>query len=267
MSDTTLAITPENATLRKEYQALQSEFLDLYTQHRHMVDDESVILTSVYIKELGYLQHELFKKQTEQSRLKMKIKLIQACYNRNEMPDLQSIERQLDKELADYYEQIKKQAEDYETSLNILSNLISEEEVTQLKEIFRLLCKRLHPDLNPYQTEEEKELFIKVKAAYDLGRLSELQEILLYIDQIGADTPSTITKNSLQENIEHLRKNIQSLKEKITALEQSFPFTVKNLLSDREVLTEKQEEIKLQIKIVEEKIQQYNHQLNLMIIE
>ncbi len=267
MSKTTLAITLKNAALRKEYETLKSEFLDLYTQHRHMVDDEAVILRSIYIKELGNLQHKLFKKQTEQSRLKMKIKLIQACYNRNEMPDLQSIERQLNKELAAYYEQIKKQAEDYETSLKVLSNLLPEEEASQLKEIFRLLCKRLHSDLNPHQTEEEKELFIKVKAAYDLGRLSELQEILLYLDNIRTDTPFAITENFLQENIQHLRKNIQSLKEKIAALGQSFPFNIEDLLVDKEALTEKQKKIKHQIKIVEKKIEQYNHQLNLMIIK
>jgi hypothetical protein len=38
----------------------------------------------------------------------------------------------------------------------------------KLKETFRVLCKRLHPDLNPNQSEQEKDLFIKVKAAYDL---------------------------------------------------------------------------------------------------
>lgn len=51
-----------------------------------MVEDDSVILTALYLEKIGRLQLHLLQKQTEPSRLKMKIKLIQAAYNRGEYP-------------------------------------------------------------------------------------------------------------------------------------------------------------------------------------
>ena len=232
-----------------------------------MIESDSVILTSLYLEKLGYLQLELLKKQTESSRLIMKIKLIQAAYNRSEFPDLIAIEKILNDRLENYYSQIQSQSAMLDESKKILSSLLSEEETLKLKEIFRVLCKKLHPDLHPLQSEDEKDLFIKVKAAYDLQRISDLQSILLYLDNFDNEKLIELSIDEKANRIEFLKKNIDSLNGKIEQLKNSFPFNVEELIYNEEQISFKQEELKNQIKTFDEEIEKSTNTLKQMIDE
>lgn len=254
MNNTKPALTPKNEEQTKQLASLQLEFLDLFTRHKVMVEDESVILTSIYLEKLGHLQLELLEKQTEASRLKMKINLIQAAINRDEKPDLNAIELELNARLQSYYAQIQTQSAALNEAKMVLSHLISEEETQKLKEVFRVLCKRLHPDLNPNQTEEEKDLFIKVKTAYDLQQISELQNILLYLDDSTKEKLDLISSDEKIERIKQLENQVISLKLKINQLKQSFPFHLEELIRDENYIVAKQEELQIQIKTIEEEV-------------
>lgn len=264
MNSTLPAFTPENAALTKKLEHLHIEFLDLFTRHKDMVENESDILTSVYLEKLGRFQLELLKKQTEASRLKMKMNFIQAAINRNENPDLKAINREIDQRLLEYYQQIAVQSAALDDANMVLSQLITEEETKKLKEIFRVLCKRLHPDLNPNQTEEEKDLFVKVKVAYELQRLGDLQNILLYLNDSDRENLTSVLKHEKEERIKHLENQIKILKDKIEKLKQSFPFNMRDLISDDDHIRQKQEELKVQIKTAEEEADKYLNYIKIM---
>jgi len=261
------AVTKENEELTAKLVRLQLEFIDLYTRHKEMVENESVILTSLYLEKSGRLQLELLGKKTEASRLKMKMNLIQAAINRNEEPDLMVIAHKIEKRLQNYYAEIATQATLMDEAQKVLSHLLSEDEALKLKEIFRVLCKRLHPDLNPHQTEEEKDLFIKVKAAYDLLKLTELQNILLYLNDSGRENLLIVSADEKQERIKYLDNQIEALKDKIALLKQSFPFHVKEWIFDEELVLQKQEELRIQIRTFEEEIVKYLDRISIMINE
>jgi phage host-nuclease inhibitor protein Gam len=267
MSNHIPAFTKENEELTKKLEFLHLEFISLYARHKDMVENESVILTSLYLEKLGRLQLELLEKQTEASRLKMKMNLIQAAINRNEQPDLQAVEHEINMRLKSYYAQIQLQSAAIDEAAKVLSHLISEEETQKLKEIFRALCKRLHPDLNPNQTEEEKDLFIKVKAAYDLQRLTDLQNMLLYLDDSNNEKLLLISSHEKAERIKHLENQIISLKQKIEQLKQSFPFNLEEIIYDEAYILKKQEELRILIKTSEEEIVKYTNIINIMIDE
>lgn len=264
MGNNMLIMTEENIELTKKLDALRLEFLELFTRHKNMVENESVILTSLYLDKLGHLQLELLEKQTEVSRLKMKMNMIQAAINRHEDPDLKSIDQLINERLQTYYAQIQAQSAALDGAKKVLSNLLSEEETQKLKEIFFLLCKRLHPDLNPNQTEEEKDLFVKVKAAYDLQRLSDLQQMLLYLDDSKKEKLTLIPLNEKIERIAHLEKQISSLRLKIDQLEKQFPFNMKELIYNENEIAQKQSELRIQIKSAEEEQLKYLKIINLL---
>jgi Mg2+ and Co2+ transporter CorA len=177
----------------------------------------------------------------------LKISLIQAAINRNEKPDWGAINQEIEKRLEKYYRQIAEQSQAVESAQKVLSSLLSEEDAKKLKEVFYVLCRRLHPDVNPGQTEEQKDLFIKVKAAYDLQNLQELQSILLYLDEGGNSDILTHSSDEKRRRIEQLEKNIADLKEKMNKLEKAFPFNAKSLLYDDEQLTKRRQEIQDEI--------------------
>lgn len=264
MNNNLPSTTLENQKLTAKLEQLHLEFVDLFTRHKDMVENESDILTSIYLEKLGNMQLELLIKQTEAASLKMKMNLIQAAINRDEHPDLAAIDEFIRIQMQNYYDQINAQSAALDQAKKVLSNLISEEDTAKLKEIFRLLCKRLHPDLNPDQTEEEKDLFIRVKAAYDLQRLDELQNILLFLDEPDKERLLNLSSVDKKERITHLEKNIQALKDKISQLKQSFPFNVEELIFNDQYIAKKQEEIKAQIESFEEEIAKYKNIISIM---
>lgn len=91
--------------------------------------------------------------------------------------------------------------------------------------------------MNPHQTEQEKDLFVKMKSAYDLYDLKELQKILLYLDQSLIEQLSAIPEVEKMERIHYLKENIASLKEKIALLKTGFPFTMNKLIFDEEYVS------------------------------
>jgi len=264
MNNNLPSITPENKELAEELEQLRLEFLDLFTRHKEMVEHESMILTSLYLEKLGHLQLELLQKQTEASRLKMKMKLIQAAFNRNEQPDLEAIDSIIENRLKDYYASIEAQAVALDDARNVLSHLLSEEDTRKLKETFRVLCKRLHPDLNPNQTETEKDLFIRVKAAYDLQQIAELQKILLFLDEKEHDDISLLTGNEKKERIAHLHENIEALQDKIAWLKLNFPFNIVELIYNEKEISLRQADLRNQIGASAEEIEKYSNIINLM---
>lgn len=262
-----LALTAEDEQLTAELKQLNAEFLDLFTRHRDMVDSESVILTSLYLEKLGHLQLELLHKRTLATHLKMKMQMIQAAINRDEKPNLSAIEKQIKAKLEIFYARIEAQSAALDQAAKVLSNLLSEEEAKKLKEIFRLLCKKLHPDLNPDQSDEEKELFIKAKAAYDLQKIEDLQKILLYIDGFVNKLPVTVARSDKKERIEHLKKNIALLNQKILQLEENFPFTMKLLIFDEEFIARSRDDLRKQIGDCEKEAEKYQSYIAIMINE
>jgi hypothetical protein len=264
MSNHTPTLSAKNQELTRKLELLQMDFLELFTLHKNMLENESGILTSIYLEKLGRLQLELMEKQTEASRLKMKMKLIQAVINRDEKPNLKAIEEEINARLEKYYAQIQAQSEALEEAKKVLSHLIPEEETQKLKELFRVLCKRLHPDLNPNLMEEHKDLFIKVKAAYELQRLSELQNILLYLDDSNQEKLLLISSDEKVERIKHLETQINNLNMKIEQLKQSFPFNMEALILDEDKISLKQEELRNQIKSAEEEILKHSEIIKIM---
>lgn len=264
MNNEVPTITPENERLNAELRRLQAEFLEVFTRHNDMVENQSAVLTSIYLEMLGHLQLELLEKQTEASRLKMKMQMIQAALNRNEKPDLDMIDFEIDLKLQEYYQQIRQQADDLDKAKKVLSSLLSEEEAIALKEIFRLLCKRLHPDVNPNQSEYEKDLFIRVKAAYDRNALAELQDILLSLDESGMEDIDHVAANEKEARIQHLTEQIEKLTSKIELLKQSFPFNIEHQILDKEYIKETQQSLREQIIQAQEEISKYLEIISIM---
>jgi len=257
-------LTAENEELTRRLEKLNLEFLNQYTRHKDMVENESPVLTSLYLEKLGRLQLELLEKQTEASRLRMKMNMIQAAINRDEKPDIKKIDFEINNLLQDYYARIKQQSAALDTAEKVLSNMLTEEETQKLKEAFRVLCKRLHPDINPNQSEEEKDLFIKATAAYDLQDIYELQKIILYLDESHRENLKLVSGNEKEERIKHLEKNIAKLEEKIALLNASFPFNIEDMLYDEEQVKAKQDELHNQINETEKEIGRYSEIINIM---
>ena len=123
--------------------------------------------------------------------------------------------------------------------------------VEELKKLYRMIVKRLHPDVHPDLTEREKELFNEATAAYQAGDLDKMRAIWEELES-GTDPeerfenkPEDLQK--LRELLKTLRARVQVLSGEIAAIGSEFPYTMKDFLENDEAVEEKRAELKKQL--------------------
>lgn len=239
------ARSPEHEKRRAEYEALVKEYTDLIEYYRGMIDHEGPHLSALYMHHFGQLLYEQLKRTLAVDALRMRRSLLQAYVNRDQAPDLEEINSQMEARQREYDELLAKRMSDIKEAKRYLSTPgLTVKETNELRALYKTLVKRLHPDLNPHYSEAEKKLFLATVKAYqqsDLAQMRALMDLLEKDDlmqkklQWDADT--------LVNEIDKLRKRMIALDEKRILLESGFPFIHRALLHDAERIKVKKETI------------------------
>ena len=250
-----ILLSPEALEKRRRIVELRAELADLFEKRDYMISQEKPRLTALYIDLVGKLQYEEFVIRVEVMKLKRKHQLIQAALNRGERPDTEVVERIVELEFIDYQAQIEAQAESIKAAKSYLeAPLMTEEDASDLKRIYRILIKRLHPDWNPDLSEERKELFIRAQAAYKSNDVQELRNILLMIE---ADEPVQIKEETVDDDIARLERSLTDLQARVDKLNAMFPFDHRDKLYDKAWIERKQTDIKDSIARLTDEKQQW----------
>lgn len=241
-----ICLTAESEEKRKRLAALREELADLYEKREFMITYERDQLIALYTKLIGQLQYEEFALKITVQKQKRTSELIQAKRNRGEKVIMSDIQRQVEKEYAEYQKKLQEQLEQLRLANEILAApVLSEEDAAELKSLYRLLVKRLHPDWNPEQTETEKELFLRAKAAYKMCDLQELRNILMMLDK--KSPLDDLKADGIDDELMKLEKSLQDIRLRIDQLNETFPFTYRERLHDFAWVEAEQEQIRHRI--------------------
>lgn len=256
-------LTQEQKMLHIRYDILKKEFTDLFAQKNEMLSQEENVLTALYLAAVGQKQHRKYCLVVEIKMITHRISLVQSYFNRNEVPDLKAIEKIVEKHFAAYQQKIAAEARRIAIAKEFLKEgFLSEGDVKKLKEVYRLIVKKLHPDINPNVTEAEKDLFVKAQAAYDLCDLPALNAILLTLDMHAVtDAGDPI---DLKAQVAKLEENVTKLSNQITALEKQFPFSFREKLADEEWIDSEQAVLDKEIAELELEKEKYAEYLILL---
>ncbi len=104
--------------------------------------------------------------------------------------------------------------------------MLSQEEVKEVKRLYRRLVKLVHPDLNPHQTKEQKELWHQLQKAYRNNDLAWLRELNVLI--------VLKTKGHEEVEIEDLEDKIEAVREEIALLKEEDLYQMRELVFDEE---------------------------------
>ncbi len=243
---TDVALTADFTAKQEKIQSLRGTLAELYERKDHLLTYEKDLLTALYIKALGNLQHERMLSDITLRRLKRKAELMQAKINRGEKPDVEQIEQTLTQEFERFQQLLQEHLDDIKHAQEVLdAPLLSDEDSLEMKTIYHQLVKRLHPDWNPDLTEKEKDLFLRAQVAYKMANLHELRNILLMLD-----TGKEIGLSSISEAdamIEKLEKSLSDLRERIKKIEAEFPFTFREQLYDNKWIASEQKKLQGEI--------------------
>ena len=126
------------------------------------------------------------------------------------------------------------------------SETVHETPKEELKRLYRMIMKKLHPDANPNATEKDKALLLKAQKAYAEGDLETLREIADQLDDTDitekySDNPDDIAK--LRELRAKLAEKVEILLAHIDEIKNSFPYTEKDFLANEDAVKARQEEL------------------------
>ena len=247
-------ISPRKKQLKEEYERLQLEYADLVAERDELENSEGQRLTALYMEAVGQLQYEVLVLQYEIALLKQKRDLLQAYKNRGEKADLNYVDEQVEATAKTYNENIQREEEKIKQAKAYIEEQKEEEKKNQenekreLRDLYRKLVHRLHPDLHPEQTEWEKELFLKVQDAYEKGDLEKLRELAQQLEAgMPADAVNNETTEEWEERVNQLKEEIAKIREEIEKILQEFPFTYRERLNNPEWIAQTQDMLRKEI--------------------
>ena len=242
----TICLTETSKHKRNRIAILRQKLAELFEKRENMVSFEKDALTTAYTMLIGKLLYEEFSLNVHLSKLKRTSELLQAKRNRGEQVIIEDIQRQVEQEFAEFQAKLEEQKRELQAAQQWLTNpVLDEAETAELKSIYRLLVKRLHPDWNPDLTEQEREMFVRAQTAYKMGDLQELRNILLVLEKAKPDDELNLEDTDKQ--IESLEKSLEDLQAKIDQLNKQFPFTYRERINNEDWVKKEQEKIKRNI--------------------
>jgi hypothetical protein len=231
---TAVIVHPEVIRLKEECETLRSMLEAALCDLQELVVTIIPNLKALYMIKIGSSELEPLKLRIETTKLKRTVELIQSHLNRGEKPDLVAIEAKLELELEEWQGKVNEQMKALREARSKIGHLMNDEETASFKALYRSLVRKLHPDINPGQTEKERNLWLKLQSAYERGDLEEMRlvEVLLGDCNQGDLLPfrSGIEewkhmKSTLEEKLHHTR-------EEITAVKREFPCSIREKIND-----------------------------------
>lgn len=254
MSDS-IIIHPEVEALQLQLETLRQESAKLYMLAEYMQFEERPLLLSLYETNIGLLQFEEFQLGVKIRLVNLEAQLYQAYINRNERPNEQQIAERLRLE----QEKFKGEIEDKEAQIKAAQDYLnaptySKEETDELRNLYRIIAKALHPDLHPDQSQKDHDMFMKAVAAYRMGDIHVLRQIALAITE---EKIEDLPEDDLPALIQKAQASVDSFKKRIDKMNAEFPFIYRDKLKNEDWVKEQKVEISERIsaakKLLEEK--------------
>lgn len=271
--------------LRREIRSLREQLSVLLQEKEDLIYHVCPKLESRYASVIGVYENRAHYLELQILELKRRIEMMQAAINRAKAISMEQMEDQIRKEYQAFHDKVeeeRKKAEQDQKSQREKeakeqefrkaweekygnkadgeesedNRKAGEDKTPNLKDLYRKIVKRLHPDVNPNATEREKELFRKATKAYQEGDLVTLQEIYDEIftgasEEMEADD---LTPERLQEIVRKLKEQIRAVQEEIRKIKNRVPYLYKKLLDDPEKIRLVQEKIMEAIALYESEI-------------
>jgi len=241
-----------------QIQELETELSELFQERDKILYHICPKLKAEYMLKIGKLEYAIFEYQCKTLRTKRKIEIIQAALNREESYNITKIDKQLDKEYHEYTNKLIEKQKEIDEARSIKKSLgkpLTEKESSELKKVYTLIVKKLHPDINPDTTEEQRRQFNDAVDAYKKADLSELKIIYLLIEKTSAtETPNSMEKLEARKKLLHTEK--ENLNNSIHKIKEAFPYCIKDLLLDETKMQNKIDELS---KLLTEYREQFNN--------
>lgn len=252
-----LAMSPEFERVKADLIAARENYTALVEEYTQLINVVGPNLESIYMMKLGRKEHALFSCRIEIQRLKREISLFQTAVNRNESISVETVNKIIEKEFAEYRQQLEAQQEKLRAAqIHFSAEKWSDEEVREFKKIYHNIVRKLHPDLNPHLPEGAKQLWHRIQTAYKNNCWSEFFILADAVDEMQTGRDDYVGQidslASLREELEKILKKISDLKNRLEDTRKHVPFSYEKILSSPVQINAKRFELDKQLAICQE---------------
>ncbi len=227
-----IALRDEIKVLRESIASTLSEIDFIRLQANHRIEAE-------YALKIGCYENELLKSDIAARREKRKYTLLLSAINSGQKPDLTHIEAQLNHELHVWEEHLQAAYDRYRKLLFYRKNsrFLSEKDSKRITHLYRIIVKRLHPDVCPNTTEWEQTLFFSAQSAYERGDLVSLEAIAVTVEGLGEkDLLRSVdmdTRSVLEAEVLMLTSTQKNIEERLLEIKAETPYCYAEKLKDK----------------------------------
>ena len=245
-----IVLHPDFSAKLREINALREKLSVLIEEHESLLYGERDALLAEYNRNVGYLEHELFFLEVEIAELRRRIAILQADINLGRTITDERIAR-LDEEIRIefeiFYAKIEEKERELRQSLDLLNpaHLMKPEDVSELKTLYRRICKRYHPDVGGCELERWEQIWSTLQHAYSTGDLDLLKALAETLDLSGKAPPES--SDDLDGEIKRLRHCIERQSKRLAGILSASPFSYRESLEDPRWIQTKQEGLQQEI--------------------
>ncbi len=237
------------ADLRNKIRCVRESILSLVARMEDIVLQRIPQIRADYALKIGCWDQALLEAKLAAQRARRRLQLAQAQVNRGEMPHMDDIEEQLDIELSAWVTKAEQARLAYEQALAYLANTtpMSMQDAGELKRGYRILVKRLHPDVRAGEGEGRAALFLLAQAAYrngDVAALHSLEVATRHLEPSEDDLEATDDVGLLGQELELARIEADVMRERLCVLEDGEEMRLARLLADPDWVTKRTAELR-----------------------
>ena len=232
----------ELARARSAIVDLLAEIEDVLLQQNPRIEAEWQVTVGVWEK-------NLLEAQISVLRTKRKCDLMQSRVNMGDRVDSSAIEEQLDREFEQWREQLEIATAQYQSAVRaqVTAVHITTATADEIKRVFRMIAKRLHPDLHPTLGESARSAFALAQLAYRKGDIKILRSLEVSTRSYEGHDGFCNTLIEAQADLALLEVQIHDLEDRLALIKSQKPYCLRALLNDDEWIADHIAQIKSKI--------------------
>jgi transcription termination factor NusB len=246
--------------LLRQSEVLKSQIAVVLTDI-HSLHDYRPVVIGRYAAAFADRLFKLHELEIEAARLKREAELLQACINRDREIDYEEIQSKLDDEFAEWQALLIDEIDDLTHHWGMMQYVLDRKSTRRLRSCFRILARRLHPDLHPEQSDADSELWHRVLAAYEAQDLDQLDALEL-VTRDSQEPEQTDSMDALLESVLRLKAQFDRLLSAHAEYRKEWPFDQLPLLDDLVAVTARQAELDERITTTQALRDERSHWLN-----
>lgn len=263
MSKNPLISHPAWNEILEKCDAYRSQIAAVLTDLHSLKDSKDVVLGR-YAAAFSTRLNQLHQAEIDAARLKREIELVQAAINSGQEVDYEKVHAILEEDFSEWQAKITEELDDFTHHRGMLEHVLDAEKTRNLRRMYRMLARQLHPDLNPSQSAADAEMWHRVTAAYKAQDLNELEAMELLTRDVDS-TPVPDSIEALQETHKKLRKQLDLLLIRFSKHRKEWPFDQLPLLDDPAAVAARQAELDERISAAETIRDERKQWLNLIL--